>query len=116
MGANRHRNEVPRISSRVAEKVNPFLGHYRQASAYSLPVTSPEAIYLPQICIEDLVYATGDTFPFGYTEGVRNPINVLVTEEGLLKAMTSVRSPSSSPMVWSAPKLFSKKHPGGRLL
>lgn len=84
MGANQRWNEVPGISRRVPEKENRFSGQYRQAGGYPLPVTSPEAIYLPQICIEDLVYAAEDTFPFRYTEGVRNRIDVLATEEGFL--------------------------------
>ena len=84
MAANERWNEGLEISRRVPGKENPFSGLYRQAGSYPLPVTSSEAIYLPRICLQDLVFASGNSFPLHYTEGTRNQIDVLATEEGFL--------------------------------
>ena len=78
-------------SVRVPEKKNPYQRRILEVGSYAVPMTSSTALYLPRICMRELVLASGHDFPCRFSKQMRERIDICVSEEGFLVPLTPLK-------------------------
>ena len=76
------------LSLRVPDKKNPYQCRFVEVGEYTLPLVSADALYLPRICMRELVQESGHDFPCHFSKQMAGRIDIFVSEEGFLIPFT----------------------------
>ena len=78
-------------SGRVPGKRNSYRCRFIEIGEYAIPLVGANALYLPRICMRELVQASGCDFPYVFSNPMRQCIDIFVSDEGFLVPFTSLK-------------------------